>query len=210
MSYKYVDAAILVFCKAPIAGQVKTRLMPQLTAQQAAEIHTELSESILSLLREAHYCPTQLWCSPDTSHTFFTKCVDKYGVSLHVQQGNDLGERMNHAINTALKTSTTVLLVGCDCPSFRISDFESALDVLQLDDNDIVISPAEDGGYVMIGMKKPYPSLFTQMTWGHEHVYLNTLQRIADLELTFFESEQHWDIDTFEDLLRLRASKSKV
>ncbi|MDQ7073174.1 MAG: glycosyltransferase [Gammaproteobacteria bacterium] len=136
-------------------------------------------------MKKAYYCPTQLWCSPDASHAFFAKCADKYGVSLHVQQGNDLGERMNHAINTALKTSTTVLLVGCDCPSLRISDFESALDVLQLEDNDIVISPAEDGGYVMIGMKNPYPSLFTQMTWGHEHVYLNTLQRIADLGLGF-------------------------
>ncbi|MBL1321822.1 MAG: TIGR04282 family arsenosugar biosynthesis glycosyltransferase [Methylophaga sp.] len=207
MQTKYPDTAILVFCKAPVAGQVKTRLMPQLSAQQAADVHMQLTKRILSLLSRAHCCPIQLWCSPDTNHPFFEQCAAQYDVSLHLQQGADLGERMNHAICAALEKSSTVLLIGCDCPSFKENDFESAIDFLQLEaENGVVIAPADDGGYVMIGMNKSYPELFINMTWSHKDVYNNTVQRIVDLELTLFESRRQWDIDTFEDLQRFRDS----
>ena len=75
MIYNYPDTAILVFCKAPIAGQVKTRLMPELTAEQAKNVHKELTQGLLSLLFNAHLCPIQLWCSPDMKHPFFADCV---------------------------------------------------------------------------------------------------------------------------------------
>jgi len=210
-TYKYPDAVTIVFCKAPVAGQVKTRLIPQLTAQQAVDVHIELTERTLTLLHEAQICPIQLWCSPDTSHPFYEQCVNNYGVSLHIQRGNDLGERMHHAIQSGLEKSSTILLIGCDCPSLRIQDFESAIKALQLEmKTDVVIAPAEDGGYVMIGLNNAYPDLFINMTWGNEDVYQNTLQRITDLELTLFESRRHWDIDTFEDLQRFRVSNIKT
>ncbi|MFW5426836.1 MAG: TIGR04282 family arsenosugar biosynthesis glycosyltransferase [Methylophagaceae bacterium] len=199
MQYKYPDTAILVFCKAPVAGQVKTRLMPELTDRQAAEIHIELTNGILSLLSKSQLSPIQLWCSPDTSHPFFEQCAIKYGVSLHLQQGNDLGERMNHAIHTALEISSTVLLIGCDCPTFESNDFEFAITALQAE-NEVVIAPAKDGGYVMIGMTQAKPQLFLNMTWGHEQVLNNTRQRLAELGLKYIETRQHWDVDTVTDL----------
>jgi len=205
--YKNPDAVIIVFCKAPVAGKVKTRLMPQLTEQQAVDVHIELTERTLSLLHESQICPIQLWCSPDTNHPFYQQCVNNYGVSLHIQRGNDLGERMHHAIQSGLEKSSTALLIGCDCPSLTVHDFEFAINVLQLEaETGVVIAPAEDGGYVMVGLNKAYPDLFINMTWGHEDVYQNTLQRIGDLELTLFESRRHWDVDTFEDLQRFQAS----
>ncbi|MDC9726180.1 MAG: TIGR04282 family arsenosugar biosynthesis glycosyltransferase [Gammaproteobacteria bacterium] len=204
MTYKYPDVALLVFCKAPVIGQVKTRLMPQLNAEQAVNVHIELTERTLSLLDKAHYCPIQLWCSPYLEHPFFEKCVDNYAISLHLQQGNDLGERMHHAINTALESSSTVLIIGCDCPSLTSDDIEFAITALQAE-NEVVIAPAEDGGYVMIGMRKAQPHLFLNMTWGHEQVFEYTHQRIKELDLMLIKTRKQWDVDTFDDLQRYRC-----
>lgn len=208
VQYKYPDTTIIVFCKAPVAGQVKTRLMPELDAQQAADIHTELSNQTLSLLHKAKLCPVQLWCSPDINHDFFNQCVDSFGVSLHLQQGNDLGERMHHAMSNALEIFSSVLLIGCDCPSFEHHDFELA--IAELEKNDIIIAPAEDGGYVMIGLKRSLPSLFLNMTWSHGNVYRNTLKQLDKLDLKFYESRKQWDVDTYNDLQRFHAEKYNI
>ena len=206
MPYKYPDATILVFCKAPIAGQVKTRLMPDLSSQQAVEIHIELTNRILSLLSKNQLSPIQLWCSPNINHSFFQQCETNYQLSLHTQQGDDLGERMHHAITSALETSAAVILMGCDCPSFESNDLEFAITALQAE-NDIVIAPAEDGGYVMIGMTQAQPQLFLNLTWGHDQVFKNTRQRMSELDLKCIETCMHWDIDTADDLQRYQSLK---
>lgn len=203
MSYKYPDAAILVFCKAPIAWQVKTRLIPQLSPQQAAALHVELSKRVLSLVSVSNLCPIQLWCSPDIEHPFFQECTEQYPLSLHTQQGNDLGERMHHAIDTALHEKSKVLLIGCDSPSITAEDLDLALQSLQTP-KDITLAPAEDGGYVMIGMREPQPELFLDMEWGNSHVLKATYQRVANAGLIRKETKQQWDIDTFADLKRYR------
>lgn len=204
--YKYPDTAILVFCKAPIAGQVKTRLTPQLSAQAATEIHSELTRRMLALLTESQLCPVQLWCSPTIHHPFFEDCAKDYQLALYLQQGEDLGERMLHAIDHALQQSSRVLLIGCDCPSLTINDFDFAINALQ-NAQDIVLAPAEDGGYVMIGMKRTYPELFINKTWGHADVLATTRQQIRKINLTCIETVMQWDVDTFDDLQRYRKSK---
>ena len=206
MPYKYPDTVILVFCKAPIAGQVKTRLMPPLSAQQAVDVHIELTHRILSLLVQVQLSPIQLWCSPDTAHPFFYDCKEQYAVSLHRQQGQDLGERMFNAIGTALQSFSNVLLVGCDCPSLTASDFDFTIDALQ-SNNDIVLAPAEDGGYVMIAMKQAHPELFLDMNWGTQNVFNTTCERINKLGLGIVQTTQQWDVDTFKDLQRLRSDQ---
>jgi len=203
VTYRYADAVIIVFCKSPIAGQVKTRLMPQLSADQATQVHRELTLRVLSTLSVAKLCPIQLWCSPDTSDPFFTECAEQYALSLHRQQGNDLGERMHNAISQSLAKSDRVLLIGCDCPSLTIDDFAFSLNQLQ-NDHDVVFSPAEDGGYVMVGMKKPQDLLFTNMTWGHENVLSTSYERVHKAGLNLIETRRHWDVDTFKDLQRYR------
>jgi len=203
--HKYSDTAILVFCKAPIAGQVKTRLMPQLSAEQAVDVHVKLTQRLLSLLSNAQLCQVQLWCNPDTQHPFFSTCAQKYALSLHEQQGDDLGEKMHHAISVALGSASRVLLVGCDCPSLTIDDFEFSIDNL-LNANDIVFSPAEDGGYVMVGMTESHPELFLNMTWGNDDVLNASRQRAKQVGLTVIETKSQWDVDTFDDLQRFYKS----
>lgn len=202
MQFKHADTAILIFCKAPIAGQVKTRLMPQLSAEQAANVHVRLTERTLSLLTKHPFCQVQLWCSPDTQHSFFAHCMQKYAVSLQQQQGDDLGERMHHAICKALETSNKVLLIGCDCPSLTIQDIDFAINAL--DHDCVVFSPAEDGGYVMVAMTKPHPELFLGLKWGHDKVLENSLQRADDNAVAVVKTKLQWDVDDISDLIRFR------
>ena len=88
MTYQHPDTALLIFCKAPVPGLVKTRLMPFLSAEQAAELHIKLTRRILQLLTQQNICPVQLWCSPSAEHPFFRDCVKMFNLTLHAQQGS--------------------------------------------------------------------------------------------------------------------------
>ncbi len=200
--YAYPDCILMIFCKAPVPGQVKTRLMPDLTAYQAADLHRELSTRTLELATAGQLCPVQLWCAPDTDHPFFTAATADYPVSLKQQQGRDLGERMQNAFSSALADHSGALLVGCDCPSLTETDLEDALTALAV--NDVVLSPAEDGGYVLIGLSRLCPELFAGLAWGTSDILMQTRNRIGRSRLRYRELKEQWDLDTPEDLLRYR------
>jgi len=204
MTYKYPDAVLMIFCKAPIPGQVKTRLIPELTAEQAAELHIELSIKTLQRAVQSNLCPVQLWCTPTTDHDFFTASKAAYPLVLKQQQGADLGERMHHAFCSALADHSLALLMGCDCPSLTEQDLEEALTALNKE-NEIVLAPAEDGGYVMIGLNQPHPELFDNMPWGTARVLNQTRARIKHFKLRHHELNEQWDLDTPEDLKQYRT-----
>jgi rSAM/selenodomain-associated transferase 1 len=204
-TYRYPDSVIQVFCKAPLVGQVKTRLQPDLTAEQACLIHIELTERLLNLLHEAALSPIQLWCTPNTEFAFFQQQAKTYGLSLHQQSGQQLGARMNQALTTGLQNFKQVLLVGCDCPSLTVEDFIQAIAALK-QDADVVLAPAEDGGYVLIGVKQAQSALLNDagMPWGSSQVLTLTRQRLQQLRLKVCELKEQWDVDRVEDLMRYR------
>lgn len=208
MTYQYPDSVLMIFCKAPIPGQVKTRLIPELTAGQAAELHIELSTATLQRATQSKLCPVQLWCAPTTGHDFFTASKAAYQLVLKQQQGADLGERMHHAFCSALAGYSHALLMGCDCPSLTEQDLEEALTALNRE-NDVVLAPAEDGGYVLIGLNRPQPELFANMPWGTARVLDETRGRIARHKLRHHELSEQWDLDTPTDLERYRALSAK-
>ncbi|MFZ2405597.1 MAG: TIGR04282 family arsenosugar biosynthesis glycosyltransferase, partial [Methylobacter sp.] len=142
MTYKSPDSVLMIFCKAPVPGQVKTRLIPELTAEQAAELHIELTAKTLQRATRSNLCPVQLWCSPTTDHDFFTASKAAYPLVLKQQQGADLGERMHRAFCSALAGYSHALLMGCDCPSLTEQDLEQTLTALN-QDNEVVLAPAE-------------------------------------------------------------------
>ena len=204
MTYKYPDAVLMIFCKAPVIGQVKTRLTTELTAEQAMQVHIELTQRTLQLATMTNLCPVQLWCTPSTDHPFFTASAQTYHVNLQKQLGVDLGERMNNAFCLALNSYSRALIIGCDCPSLTLQDLEAALTALS-QGTCCVLAPAEDGGYVLIGLNQPYPELFDNMPWGTELVLEHTRARIKQYNLCYQELKQQWDLDTPEDLARYRA-----
>jgi rSAM/selenodomain-associated transferase 1 len=206
MLYDYHDAVLMIFCKAPIPGQAKTRLMPYLSAVEAAELHCELSESALQMATQNGLCQVQLWCSPTTVHPFFTAAALAYPITLHQQQGDGLGERMSHAFNSALLGFRRALIIGCDSPSLKVCDLEQALVALEKPKT-CVVAPAEDGGYVMIGLNQIANELFTAIDWGGAHVFEQTLRRIEALGFHYAGLKAQWDVDNPEDLARYWALK---
>ena len=191
---------IAVFAKAPIAGAVKTRLVPVLGTEGAARVHMRLLRHALATARETNPALLQLWCSPDASHPFFADCAARFSAELHVQQGADLGARMAHAFTG----HAPLVLIGSDCPSMRPSHLVQAWRALQ--SNDAVFAPAEDGGYVLVGLARPAPVVFEGIEWGQGDVMRVTRDRVAAAGLKCVELETLWDVDRPEDYRRLQAS----
>lgn len=204
MTYLFPDSALLIFCKAPVPGFVKTRLIPSVTPEQAAAIHRQLAQACLRLATQQALCAVQLWCAPDSQHEFFTEAAQNYPISLHCQHGIDLGAKMHHALCSALNKHRQAIIIGCDCPSLTTADLRQALLVLQRG-ADVVLAPAEDGGYVLIGCTRSQAGLFTNMPWGTREVLKLTRERIRQQRLNCVELATHWDVDCIGDYLRYRS-----
>jgi rSAM/selenodomain-associated transferase 1 len=206
MAYHYPNAVLMIFCKAPIAGHVKTRLSGALTPEQCVDVHTELSLRTLDLATQGKLCPVQLWCSPSIEHTFFSSIATRYNLLLKQQQGKHLGGRMHRAFCSVLNSYRHALIIGCDCPSLTRTDLLTALTALT-EGNEIILAPAEDGGYVMIGLSQPHAELFDDIPWGTPQVLAKTRDRIKQHNFQHVEIKEQWDVDTPADLLRYYALK---
>jgi len=193
---------VIVFAKAPEPGKVKTRLIPALGEAGAAALHRRLVMHSLRAAQDAELGPVELWCAPDTRHAFFGECERDFGVSLHTQCEGDLGARMRRAFEEVLRRAKHAILVGSDIPALSaryLRDAERALSRA----HDAVIGPAEDGGYVLIGLARCDPELFRDIPWGEPEVLAETRRRIAALRWRCLELPTLWDVDRPEDLERL-------
>jgi len=194
---------LVVFAKAPEPGRVKTRLIPGLGEAGAAALHRRLVAHSLAVSTQAAIGPVELWCTPDSGHAFFEECRGRFGVSLHTQGEGDLGARMQHAFESALARGTRAILMGSDIPALSgryLRDADRALE-----GRDAVIGPAEDGGYVLIGLSRCHPELFRDIPWGGRDVLAKTRRRIAALRWSSSELAALWDLDRPEDLDRMSA-----
>jgi len=203
---KHPDTVIMVFAKAPVPGRVNTRLVPFVSAEQAAQLQTELIHDRLRECTSSALCDVQLWCSPDTRHPCFVVCNSCYSLSLHQQQGADLGERMAFGQQQALQTYRKAVIIGTDAPALKADVIEQA--ILALDTNAVVITPAEDGGYVLIGVNGLIPGLLVDIEWGMGQVLSQTIRNVDQLGLRYELLGECWDIDRPEDLMRYRAMQS--
>ncbi len=201
MPYQYSNTVIQIFCKAPIPGQVKTRLLPELTATQAAQFHQQMTRRTLKLVTTSNLCHVQLWCSPTVSHPFFKEMAKLYPLSLLLQKPGTLGDRMHYAIYTGKQFFEHVVLMGCDCPSLTTNDLEKAIKALATS-YDSVLAPAEDGGYCLIGVNTPQAELFENIIWGSSTVLDQTREKIQKLALNCLELKTQWDVDVYADYLR--------
>ncbi len=198
-----MDCCIIVFAKAPIPGKVKTRLLPYMSAQTSALLHEKLVLHCLKTAVESGVGHVELWCSPSTGYNFFTQCEKMFPIKLYSQVEGNLGERMAHAFKEALKRTPLVLLMGTDCPALSHHDLKEAKETLNRG-IPVVISPAEDGGYVLIGLREYEERLFEGISWGTESVLEETRERIKILGWRWRELPRRWDVDRPEDVERLR------
>jgi rSAM/selenodomain-associated transferase 1 len=197
------EIRVAVFAKAPIPGEVKTRLHGILGPEGAAALQAGLVRHALSTALAAGIGSVELHCAPDEHHDFFVRCAQRFHVTLVRQEGRDLGERMGRAFESALGAGRALLMMGSDCPVLRPEDLRSARAALRKDT--AVLIPAEDGGYVLIGLAAPVAGLFTGVDWGTEAVLRQTRARFAESGLKCAELPALWDVDRPEDYARLSA-----
>src|SRR3989338_5909295 len=196
---------LLVFAKAPVPGQVKTRLIPALGAQGAAQLHRRLVERSLEIAIESGFGRVELCCGSEPDHPFFLECARRYPLLLAAQGDGDLGERMQRAFERALDACDWASLSGSDIPALDAEYLRRAAMHLR-SGCAAVLGPAEDGGYVLIGLRRPLPGLFRGMRWGSATVLAETRSRLDRLGCRAAELQALWDLDRPEDLPRIEGS----
>jgi rSAM/selenodomain-associated transferase 1 len=199
------DRRLLIFAKAPIPGQVKTRLQHQLGSLGCAKLHEQLTLKTLEMACSRRIAPVELWCTPDKTHPFFQHCRATFRITLKTQQGENLGSRLPNALSHAAKHGESTVIIGTDCPEMDNTYLESAFHALG-NGHDLVLGPAQDGGYVLIGTKQAEPALFTDIHWGTDQVLAQTRAAAQRLRWSWTELPTLRDIDRPEDLVRLRTT----
>jgi rSAM/selenodomain-associated transferase 1 len=200
MAAEHERVAIAVLAKAPIPGFAKTRLIPVLRGEGAARLQAQLIERAVSTACAAGIGPVTVWATPDPMHAIFETLRIRHGVTLARQGDGDLGARMLAAITAA---NGPALVIGTDCPALTTDHLRTAAAVL-CDGSEVVVFPAEDGGYVLIGAQRPVPGLFANMHWSTADVMAQTRQRLQACGLSWQEPVTLWDVDLPADLERLR------
>jgi len=193
---------IAILARAPVPGFAKTRLIPSIGAHAAAVLQERLTERTAATATAAKLGPVTLWCAPDATHVSFRALVLRYGIALKRQPAGDLGARMLAAIGGP------TLVIGSDCPALTPEILRAAAGALA--GADVVLIPAEDGGYVLIGARAPQPHLFSGIAWGTAAVMQDTRARIAALGLRAAVLDPLWDVDTDDDLARLEREISQL
>lgn len=192
------QTAVLVFSRAPVAGETKRRLIPALGPAYAAELHERMLEAVVRSAVRAAVGGVTLCCTPNTEHACFTRLQKKYGLSLREQSTGDLGAKMHAAFDAALRRVTRAIVVGSDCPSVTPDVFLTVSDALA-GDTDAVIIPATDGGYVLLGLRRLDSRLFEEIEWGSANVAQSTVERLSELGWPYLVLEPRRDIDRPED-----------
>lgn len=191
------DGALIIFVRNLIPGGVKTRLAADIGAQKAEDVyrqlllHTYQLTKTLSVRKYVYYSDF----IPDAD-IWDTDCYEK-----RTQVGENLGQRMQHALNTVLGVHNHVVLIGSDAADL---DTDTLLESFQsLHFVDVVVGPATDGGYYLLGCKKPQLQIFENMAWSTQEVFSHTRHLLLEHLLDFKILQKKSDIDTLEDLQRL-------
>ncbi len=202
------EGAIIIFAKAPVPGEVKTRLCPPLTPDEAASLHGSMVMDALEHIRPLRGFDTYLACTPSMDHPFFQTLAARHRLQLCDQVGEDLGQRMDQALTTVLNRGYQyAVLVGTDIPHLSGYTFKQAKEMSQ--SKDVVFGPTKDGGYYLVGMKTPNSELFANITWSTDRVLTQSQAQAEKLGVTVGLLDPEWDIDTFGDLQEFVSEEAK-
>ncbi len=202
---------LIIFARAPVVGQTKTRLIPAYTAQGAANIHQIMTQRTLEVASQFKAQQAKinqpveltLCVAGQLDHPIIAQWSHEFAIHVIAQQGGDLGQRMHHAFEHALATHRLALLIGTDCLTHTEGSLAHCC--AQLTHHDWVFTPAHDGGYVLVGTTKNTRSVFEQINWGSSEVMQQTLERLEVTQDNYALTEPTWDIDHHEDVIKAQA-----
>jgi len=196
----------IVLTKAPVPGLVKTRLIPALGEQGACDLYEQLLvrlQDTLTSLTSTQPSQVALWIAGDAEHEAF-KSWSSLATFYQQPEGNDrqvdLGERMAVAVKSSLSRGYIPILIGVDVPDLDEAYLADCM--ARLENHELVISPAEDGGYGLLGMKQFYAELFVDKRWGTDTVFTDTEKDILRLKINAASLPRVWDVDEKEDVAR--------
>lgn len=198
------EELIIQFAKWPVQGKVKTRLAKSLGESRALNVHILLMNEVLDNLIAYDPENLELWFDDmpgaQVNMTSTLEKIETLNIPCKIQCGINLGDKMAHALSTSLKQFRKVIIVGSDCPDVSKRTLAKAMEALEI--NDLVLGPAEDGGYVLIGAKRFDAAVFDDVAWGTDSVLAET---IANIELNNYSCsllEESWDVDELADYER--------
>ena len=194
------------FARFPRRGQVKTRLARRVGEASAYEVHTELVAQTAATLVRSGVAPPELWLDQLGRHALIERILHSGMAGPNRQEGADLGARMLSALQSGLERAESVVLVGSDCPGLSAAYLEEAFQ--HLETHDLVLGPAEDGGYVLIGARKLAPEVFQRVPWGEGTVLAATERNAQAVDLRVARLAPRYDVDEWEDLQRWRAEQT--
>lgn len=190
--------------KAPIPGTVKTRLVPFLSIEEAAQLSRALLVDQLEHLRAIATADLYLAFSPSESADMMRPLAPPW-FELFPQSDGDLGTRMAHVFETLFRRGhQKAVLIGGDLPPVPLAYFDHAFEVLSGAEARAVLGPSRDGGYYLVGLNRRLPEIFRTMTWSHDRVLAQTVARLAALEIPVHQLPLWFDVDTPDDIERLR------
>lgn len=197
-------ACLVVFAKTPVRGGVKTRMRPFLSEDDCLRLHLLLLRLWMGRLRDWDLGPvcktvfmTPLSVDPVEPDLKLEVPDD---VAIETQQGNDLGQRLSHALNQKWNEGFRKLVfIGTDSPMLEIGDLQAAFQALN--DAEVVLGPATDGGYYLIGFSSLLPTLFSEISWGTSEVFRETVHRLEAASIRWQRLRENFDLDSYEDLV---------
>jgi len=195
--------ALAVMAKAPVVGRVKTRLLPALSAEEAAELARALLVDQLSHLEKLDFADRYLAFAPDEERGLM-EALAPPGFQLFTQQGDDLGSRMEAIFSRLLAMGhKRVVLIGGDLPALPLSVLAEAYAFLESATRRVALGPSRDGGYYLVGCNQPVPEIFLGMHWSHHEVLAQTRERLTAMNIDYYLLPSWFDIDTLDDLKHL-------
>jgi rSAM/selenodomain-associated transferase 1 len=195
---------VVIMTKAPRPGHVKTRLCPPLLATEAASLHEAFLRDTIDRVRALGQLDVAVaYTPPEDRDLVATACGD---IALLPQSDGDLGARLATVFQAFLaRDSRHVIVIGADIPTLPGAFVRRATVLLNRPGVDVVLGPAHDGGYYLVGMKRFHPTLFHEIPWSTERVYTVTMERAAEAGLRVASLPPWYDVDTPSDLTRVAA-----
>jgi rSAM/selenodomain-associated transferase 1 len=194
------DTAIIVFTRFPVEGKVKTRLAKNMGNKFAVSFFKACAEHTFKELLKVKETGSELFlfCSEENEIELVKQWTEN-NFNYYSQQGKDLGLKMYNAFNTVFKKGyKKVIIIGTDAPDISMNIIQSAISVL--DNCSVVIGPANDGGYYLLGFKSKLVDLFSGIEWSTDSVFDNTIEKLNNSKIKYFMLGELTDIDTMEDL----------
>jgi rSAM/selenodomain-associated transferase 1 len=203
---KFMISAIVIMAKAPTPNEVKTRLIPHLKPDIAALLYHNFLLDKIEQVKSVQKTKFFIAYMPADSEKYFKKIAPDFDLILQI--GNDLGDRLSYVSNKLFdKGFKKVVILDSDTPNLPTEFIRKAIAGLKT--SDIVIGPCEDGGYYLIGLKTPTPDVFKNIPWSTSKVTNITIKRAEAIGLKSSFLKNWYDIDTIDDLRRLKKDLEK-